>query len=70
MPEEVVALVAELGLQPRRQCVPAHAPATRPEWEDWREIWPLHWRPPHKSQSEHPVRCFAVVLLCMYLGGV
>lgn len=45
---EVVALVRCLGLQPRRCCVPAHAPSTRAEWEEWRAIWPLHWRPLHK----------------------
>ena len=45
---EVIALVRGLGLQPRRCCVPAHAPGTRAEWEEWRAIWPLHWRPLHK----------------------
>jgi tRNA(Arg) A34 adenosine deaminase TadA len=53
VPREVVTLVAEMALQPRRACVPAHAPATRAAWAEWSAIWPLHWRP-HSNDPAQP----------------
>ncbi len=26
--------------------VPKHAPASREQWKDWNQVWPISWRKP------------------------
>ena len=26
--------------------VPKHAPASREQWQDWNQVWPISWRKP------------------------
>ncbi|DBA68567.1 TPA: hypothetical protein ACH3X2_14320 [Trebouxia sp. C0005] len=46
LPEAVSALVQQHKLQLQIVKVPKHAPASREQWKDWNQVWPISWRKP------------------------
>jgi len=31
--------------------VPKHAPASREQWKDWNQVWPISWRKPELTAA-------------------
>ena len=47
---EVQEFIATAGAEPHVVQVPAHAPLTRQQFEEWGKVWPLHF---HEAASTH-----------------
>lgn len=46
LPEAVSAIVQQHKLQLQIVKVPKHPPASREQWKDWNQVWPISWRKP------------------------
>ncbi|KAL3137330.1 hypothetical protein ABBQ32_006865 [Trebouxia sp. C0010 RCD-2024] len=46
LPDKVAALVKQHQLKIQLVQVPKHAPASREQWKEWNQVWPISWRKP------------------------